>query len=88
MKKVIIICDNCGKEIEEAEEADRMIEVKEPMCFPGGDSMRTSEKFPEKKHHKGGQGWYSREERKSYNKPYRQKIKQMLKIYNNFLPVE
>ena len=34
MKKVIIICDNCGKEIEEAEEADRMIEVKEPMCFP------------------------------------------------------
>jgi len=50
--------------------------------------MRTSEKFPERKYHKYGQGWFSREERKSWNKPYRQKIKQMLKIYNIFFTRE
>lgn len=41
--------------------------------------MRTSEKFPERKHHKYGSHWFSKEERKSWNKPYRQKIKQLIK---------
>ena len=50
--------------------------------------MRTSPRFPEKKLQKRDYCYMNKNERRRNNKCYRQKIKQMLKIYNNFLPEE